>query len=196
MKARIAIAGIVLLCAVFLAFQKISSPSSVGTSAQILHGGSSPAFGALNLSSDSLSGALPAANGPPIPIFAFCSGTVGTGNATSYVLQPAIGTGTGAGCNQLTSNEVEPSLGVACTIKNLRVAAGAAGAVAGSGLVRFRKNGAFAGGQPNCTLGTGTSCTDLSSTVSMVATDTWSIEVITGQASDTTAGVKAVVQCQ
>lgn len=138
---------------------------------------------------------ITAAQGPPIPIFASCTGTVGTGNATAYVLQPYQGTGTGTGCNQQAANAVDITMGVACTLKNLRVNAGVAGAVSGSGLVRIMKNGS-ASGTPNCTLGTGTTCTDLSTTLSMVATDTLRVEVVTGQASDSTASVKVVFQCQ
>lgn len=185
-------ASVLLLCLIALGFQKIPSPSSVGTSTQVLHGGNTPAFGAVVLTTD-VSGVLPAANSTPSAWFAWCDGSVGTGNGVGYVLVPGKSNST-ITCNEQASNAVPMPIPYDCLAKNLRVQAGVAGSQATSGKVEL-----YFGGSPTvltCTLGTGTQCSDLTHSVSLPAGNSWWIQVTTGQASDATSSVKATFQCQ
>jgi hypothetical protein len=129
----------------------------------------------------------------PAAISGFCGGTVGTGNGVQYALTPAINS-TNVSCNHTIASSTPGPIGIACTLKNLSVAASTAGAVSGSGVITVLKNGTGTG--ITCTLGTGTSCTDSTHTTTITENQTIAIVVATGQATDTTADIKAVVQCQ
>ena len=126
-------------------------------------------------------------------LIAYCNSTVGTGNGTTYILVPGANA-SGNTCSGSTS-ATEQDVPYTCTAKNLRVRASAAGSAAGSGVVTLFVGGS--GSALTCTLGTGTSCSDTSNTVALTAgTSLWSMRVTTGQASDTTANVRATFQCQ
>lgn len=113
-----------------------------------------------------------------------CNGTVNTANATAYVLGNY---NTNGNCNGLTV--IEFPFPVAVTASRLYCRASAAGGQAGSGVVSLYKNGSASA--LTCTLGTGTSCSDTTNSVSFVpGTDTHSVRVLTGQANDTTANVR------
>lgn len=124
------------------------------------------------------------------PMTAFCNAVVGTANTTSYVLAPSAA-GTTA-CTSSTNND--PELPVACTAQNLRVRAGAAGAQAGSGVITLYQNGSAT--SMTCTLGTTLLCNDSTHTVAFAANDRWAIKVLTGQATDTTANIRASFLCK
>lgn len=119
----------------------------------------------------------------------FCTGTVGTSNATEYVLAPAA---TGTACTGTAKVEVPVSH--ACTLTKLYVKAGSNGATAGSGVIKVYKNTVATA--ITCTLGTGATCNDTAHTVALVAGDSWGVTSLTGQATDTTANIKAALQCQ
>ena len=126
---------------------------------------------------------------------AFCASTVGTGNGTTYILSPFLSTATSNQCNGTAV--VEMLMPVACTAQHLAVSAGVGGSASGSGVVTLFKNGGASA--LTCTLGIGagsTTCRDDTHTVSINGTtDTYSVRVTTGQASDTTSGVKVTFQC-
>ena len=126
-----------------------------------------------------------------VTLWAMCTGTVGTGNGTEYILFPFQGTN--SGCTVTTGTEMPMPL--ACTASQLVVKASAAGALAGSGVVKVYKNGS-ATSNMTCTLGTGTSCTDTSTTMAYAAGDTYKVTVTTGQATDTTANLRINFICQ
>lgn len=112
-----------------------------------------------------------------------CGGTVGTANATTY----AMGLyGSNGNCNSATI--VEAPIPVASTASRFYCRAGSAGAQAGSGVMTLYKNGSPTA--ITCTLGTGTTCSDLVNSVAFAAGDTHAIRVLTGQASDTTANIR------
>jgi len=79
------------------------------------------------------------------------------------------------------------------TLKALIVSAGTGGVNASSGVVTVLKNGSTT--TMTCTLGTGTSCTDITHTQAYAAGDLISIQFTT-QAAETLANVKAVVVAQ
>lgn len=124
-------------------------------------------------------------------IVGFCGGTIGTANATAYTLAP-FAQGSAIGCALTTTTEMP--VPVACTAKNLFVVAQTGGAVGTSGATTVYKNGTAT--SLSATLGTGTTKNDLTHTVSFAQGDTISIRVTTGQASDTTASIKASLICQ
>ena len=123
---------------------------------------------------------------------AWCTGGVGTANATAYQLAP--GTNNGLSCTIAGSTATIP-IPITCTAKNLYVTASSGGAVAGSGVVTLTKAGTGSTAL-TCTLGTSTSCNDTTHSVSFSAGNNWGVIVTTGQASDSTANVKASFQCQ
>src|SRR5207244_3021263 len=47
-----------------------------------------------------------------------------------------------------------------------------------------------------CTLGTGTTCNDITHTVALTTSDSWSVRITTAQTGDTTANPRATFQCQ
>lgn len=122
-----------------------------------------------------------------------CKGTIGASNATSYIMDPGS---TSTNCTtthaSVNTNFMNP-LPVACTAQKLFVRAGAAGAVAGSVVVTVFKNNVAT--TITCTLGTGQSCNDTTHTVAFAQGDGWSVEVLTGQASDTTANLRIGFLC-
>jgi hypothetical protein len=120
----------------------------------------------------------------------WCTGTVGTGNGTTYMFTP--GANVANVCSGTTITEMPIAL--TCTAKNLYVNSGTAGAVAGSGVVALFKAGVATA--LTCTVGTGTTCNDTTHTVSMTAGNLWSVRVTTGQATDTSANLRASFQCQ
>lgn len=125
-----------------------------------------------------------------IPFIMGCTGAVGTGTNTSYAFFPF--NVTGSGCN--IASGVEANFPVLATCGNFRVNAGAAGGGADSGVVALWK----AGSQTalKCTLGTGTSCTDLVDFVGFSAGDLFSVRVTTGTtATDTTANIRVTFTC-
>ncbi len=139
-------------------------------------------------------GVLPTANGGDKGAFYVntCNGTVGTaGTVTPYVLTPAL-TATSNVCNN--TNAVEVISPVACTAKNLWVLVGTAGSSAGSSNVTLYKGGTAQA--LTCTAGISTTCNDITHTVTLAQGDQWSVRILTGQASDTIANVRAVFQCQ
>jgi hypothetical protein len=126
---------------------------------------------------------------PSGPINAWCTGTVGTGNGTTYSLLPGSNAITCGGSAAGAENPIVS----ACTAQNLQVRASVAGAVAGSGVVALFKNGSASA--LTCTLGTTLTCSDITHTVALTTSDTWSVRITTGQGSDTTANPRAVFQC-
>lgn len=144
-----------------------------------------------------VTGTLPIANGGTgttsgvkTPINAYCGGTIGTANATTYVLIPAV---SGASVTCTNTSHVDMPMPFACTAKNMYVNLGTAGAQAGSGIVTLKKAGSNT--IVTCTTGTSTSCNDTTHTVDYAAGDTWFIGVFTGQASDTIANVRVAFEC-
>lgn len=125
----------------------------------------------------------------PVQIFSFCTGTIGAAFPQTYVLVPEGGATT---CTSTVVAETPMSIG--CTASKLNVNASAAGAVAGSGVVTVYKNGAAT--VLTCTLGTGTSCTDLTDSFVFNTGDKKSVRVSTGQGTDTTANVRVSFLCQ
>lgn len=145
-------------------------------------------------------GVLPVANGGTNStglasgqISAFCESTVGAVTATRYMLN-MFHSGANILCSSATSVSIlEMPMPITCTAQKLYVTASAAGGAAGSGKVTLNKNGT-----PDaltCTMGTGTSCNDTTHTVSLTAGDTFSLDITTGQTTDTTANVRATFQC-
>lgn len=167
-------------------------------------GSAAPAFGQIvngqitNSTIDltaKVTGVLPAANGGSggAVLTGWCNGTVGTANATVYILSPYATVNTGNPCT-VTSVAVEMPMPMACTAKNLRAISGTGGGAAGSGVVT-----AYVGGSTSiltCTMGTGTSCSDVTHSVAITAGQGFSLRILTGQATDTTANIKASFQCQ
>jgi hypothetical protein len=130
-----------------------------------------------------------------ILLYAFCAGTIGTGNLAFYVLQPALSTGTSSACSGAAAQELPMPLPVSGTVSHLYATASAVGGTTNSGIVTFYKNGTAT--TLHCALGTGLSCNNISNTVTMNGTsDTWSVRVKTGQASDSTADVKVMFWVQ
>jgi hypothetical protein len=127
-------------------------------------------------------------------VTAACTGAVGTGNGTTYPLVPYATQG-GTSCSQTGSTQEMP-IPATCTGKSLYVTASAAGATVGSGVVTVYYDGNIPSSGPACTLGISTTCNDLTHTVAMSAGHTYSVRVKTGQASDTTANVRASFICQ
>lgn len=125
----------------------------------------------------------------PTPLISYCTGTVGSAFPQTYILAPD-GSSTGCGGTGIA----ETPLPIACTASKLYVTASAAGAVAGSGVITLYKNGTAT--SLTCTLGTGTTCNDLTDSVSFSAGDTKSIRIATGQGTDTTANPRASFLCQ
>lgn len=120
-----------------------------------------------------------------------CGGTVGTGNGSTYFFFPFL-SGTSAACTVTSGTEMD--VPTSCTMKNLRVRAAAAGGSAGSGVITLYKDNSAS--TLTCTLGTGTSCSDVTHTVAMTAgTNVFSIRVTTGQATDTTGNIKVTLEC-
>lgn len=122
----------------------------------------------------------------------YCGLVMGATNGT-YSLAPNINS-SNVQCNHLTSTQTSGRWPFACTAKNLYVSASAAGAVSGSGVITLRVNGSNS--SLTCTLGTGTTCNDSTHSVALALNDAWDVTVTTGQASDTTADVKANFACQ
>lgn len=122
----------------------------------------------------------------------WCTGTIGTSNATAYQLAP--GSTAGQTCAGAASTTATVPMPVACTAKNLYAVNGTAGALVTSGIVTLYQSGVGATAL-TCTLGTGTNCHDTTHTVSIAAGDNLAIAVTTGQASDTTQNIKAVFEC-
>lgn len=122
-------------------------------------------------------------------VYCYCQGQVGSANATTYTLVPAI-LASGQGCT--TTGAQELPIPVATTVKNLFVTANVAGSNSSSGKVTFYKNGSAT--TLLCTLGTGLTCNDTTHTVSLATTDTWSIRVTTAATNDATQSIRAVVQ--
>lgn len=141
-----------------------------------------------------VTGSLPVANGGDkgAVLQAYCTGTVGTASATEYNMSPFNPTGTNC---TVTALGAEMPIPYACSATHLTVKAGTAGAVGGSGVIKVYKNGS-ATSNLTCTLGTGTTCTDASTTMAYAINDTYKITVTTGQATDATANVRASFQCQ
>ena len=128
-----------------------------------------------------------------VPVAAgYCQGTIGTANATTYILAPFVNVANSNACTGTAAMEFP--VPAPCIAKDLYVVATAAGAVAGSGVVTLYKNGSAT--TLTCTLGTGTTCNDTTHLPTFVAGDTYSLRVLTGQATDTTAGVRAAFACQ
>lgn len=129
---------------------------------------------------------LPAIGGARL---AWCIGTIGTGNGTTYFLAPAA-TATSA-CTATTGTETPTP--IACTAKNLYAKVRTAGSAAGSGVITLNKGGVATA--VTCTMGTATSCSDLTHTVSFSAGDNWSVTETTGQATDTSLDTKVSFLC-
>ena len=133
-------------------------------------------------------------------VTASCTGQVGTTSGAEYILSPFIlSSGSGTACNQ--TGVVEMPIPVNCTAKNLYATAGTGGGTGHTtaGLVELYYNGGFSvGTNPNCTLGTGLSCSDVTHTVTMTAGPggTYSIRVKTSSTSDTTANIRVSFECQ
>lgn len=129
-------------------------------------------------------------------LFSYCLGTVGTGNATEYAMAPNSATASQGLCAATVTQgaDVGVPMPFACTAKNLYVHMLTAGAAAGSSVVKLYKNGVASA--LTCTGGTTKACSDTTHTASFAAGDVWSMTVTTGQATDTSAGVKAAFQCQ
>lgn len=116
-----------------------------------------------------------------VPASATSGGLYGTGsNITSTVCATIGGTTVGAG-------EVMQAAG---TMGMLQVAAGTGGSVAGSGVFTVLKNGSTT--TITCTVGTATSCVDVTHYVAYAVGDLISIQY-TSQAADTLANIKASV---
>ncbi len=136
----------------------------------------------------------PATGGAALSFQAQCTGTIGTASLTNYSMN--FGT-----CSATTAAPAY-SMPTACTAQNLNAVATAVGAVSGSGIVTLYRAVAttgtpsFGATSITCTLGTGTSCSDTTHTVSFAAGDRWQFKVETGQATDTTANVGATFTCQ
>lgn len=160
-------------------------------------GGKAVASGPINLAdTNSVSGVLPQANGGSIGSFqnGNCQGTIGTANGAAYVLSP-VSNATNNACNITGSTAAaEIPMPVGCTAANLYVTSTVAGATAGSGIASVYKEAVATA--VTCTLGTSTTCNDTTHTVTFTAGQRWSIRVITGQASDTTANLRAAFQCK
>lgn len=135
-----------------------------------------------------------------VTLFASCTGGVATGNTLEYPVVPSnvfsSATAGGTNCNT-TVVSLAADFGIpmphACTAKNLFMHSNAAGSNANSGLITLYKNGSTTG--LTCTGGTTKLCSDTTHTASFAAGDVWAITVKTGQASDTTAGIRVAFDC-
>ena len=125
-------------------------------------------------------------------VVAFCLGTVGTTSGT-FVLTPGTSI-TNANCSG-TTTAVEMPMPYACTAKNLYVVAGTGGNNGtGSGITTLFKNNSAT--SVKCTVGTSTSCHDISDSITLSAGDRWSIRTTSNGAGETLANVRAAFQCQ
>jgi hypothetical protein len=122
----------------------------------------------------------------------FCASTVGTATSTTYVLAPYAQTT--SNCNATTVTEMPmPHAG---TAKNLYVIASAAGKDSTSGVVTLYANAATTA--LTCTLGTSTSCHDITDTASFTAGESFSVRVKTSttNSNDTTANIRVTFDYQ
>lgn len=116
-------------------------------------------------------------------------GCTGTATASSTLGVQGLGTFAIGTC---TSTVVSAGrvMNRSVLIKNLSVSAGTGGVGAGSGVFTVVKNGSTT--SITCTMGTGTSCSDTTHTVSAVAGDIIGLQFTTA-ASETLANVKATL---
>lgn len=101
-----------------------------------------------------------------------------------------------------TASEVDafgPIITHACTVKNLRAGSASAGVNASDGVVTLRTsptfNGTFTNSALTCTIGTGTTCSDSTHTVSVSAGNQIAVTIVT-QASSTVSSLVVYVDCQ
>lgn len=122
----------------------------------------------------------------------YCAATVGTATSTEYYLVP-WGVETSPLCT--ATSVVAASMPVACTAGNLFARSAAAGHDSTSGVVTMYHNGTQS--TVTCTLGTGTSCSDASHTVSFAQGDTYyvGVETSTSFTPDTTASIRVTFTC-
>lgn len=117
---------------------------------------------------------------------AFCSGTA-TSSVTLFITLWASGA-----CTNTTEGVSQQLLmTTGGTIQNLRVVAGTAGFAAGSGVVTIRDNAANT--TLTCTVGTGTSCNDLTHRVIVAAGHTITVQMVT-VATETLANVQVAFE--
>jgi len=122
----------------------------------------------------------------PALLTGLCSGTA---SASSTLGLYGLGT-VAIGCTN-TIGATGVLISTARTVKNLRVLAITGGVNASSGVFTVLKNGA--GTAITCTVGTGTSCTDLVNSASFAAGDRISIQFTT-QAAETLGVVQATIE--
>lgn len=121
-------------------------------------------------------------------ITTFCTGAVGTGNGTTYILTP--GPTTTAVCTNTAV--VENPIAITGTAKNMYASVGTACTTGTSG-AKLYKNGTV-----TALIVTGLSDTavhsDTSDTVSFTAGDTWSVRFLANQATETCANARVQFQ--
>ena len=120
-------------------------------------------------------------------IQAWCTGAV-TSSATSF-FAGGFGSSTTA-CTGVTTAAGGMKMGSAGVLKNLQVNLSAGGKAGDK--VSVLKNGSTAGA-PNCTYGTGTSCSDVSTTLTFAAGDVITFSVVTGT-SDGSANLSVALE--
>jgi len=121
---------------------------------------------------------------------AWCNGTIGTSNGATYGLAPGT-TSTSESCT--VAAPIEIPMPIACTAKNLYARAGTA-ATTGTSVTLYKGGSAQT---LTVALGTGTTVvSDTTHTVSFSAGDLYSIRATTGQATETTANIRASFVCQ
>lgn len=125
-------------------------------------------------------------------LLSWCTGSVSATFPTTNYLAPAPNVSACNGAATITVAQEIP-VPIACTMKSLYVKAATAGSVAGSGVITLLKNGTTSA--LTCTIGTGTSCSDLTHTVAFAAGDAYVVGVATGQAADALSGLKVSAIC-
>ena len=119
-----------------------------------------------------------------------CGGTVGATNATAYFFWPTQFSMTT--CTSSTG-QTELPVGITATASLLQVTAGTACTSAATAVTLYKNGSATALSVTGLNVTAGTVVKDTTHTVPFLATDSYSIRVVTGQATETCANLRALV---
>lgn len=126
------------------------------------------------------------------PIVNNCGGTVGASNSTAYIFFPASANPVTCTASTTGGSNAEIQVPLAATASHLGAVFGTACTSATTAITLYKNGSATALTVNTLTGSTGTWVNDNTHTVTFSAGDTYSVRIVTGQATETCAGMKAV----
>lgn len=131
-------------------------------------------------------------SGSGVEVVTTCTGTVGSANATAYIYYPAQASPSTCTASNLGAGNTEIIVKNPAVARHLSASSGTACTSAGTAVKLYKNNTATALVAVLGTAASGTWVSDDSDSVSFNAGDTYSVRIVTGQATETCANLKAV----